>query len=106
MAFAAFALATSVGDIVGGALSEHNRSVACLLCGGLSVAALVSLLLFGWEETAPRTTERDRGEGADEAVTAAATDGGDGGRRWRRSKISNPLLILKVFLESRCLSCF
>ncbi|CAN0334801.1 unnamed protein product, partial [Laminaria digitata] len=63
VAFAAFAFATSVGDIVGGSLSEHHRMEACILCGSLSVAALLSLVLFGWEETAPERIADDIGGG-------------------------------------------
>eukprot|EP00752_Nemacystus_decipiens_P005146 g4669.t1 len=53
IAFGAFALGNSAGDIVGGSLAEHHRGVACLVSGALASAALLSLTVFGWKETAP-----------------------------------------------------
>lgn len=106
-AFAAFALATSVGDIVGGSLSEHHRTTACLLGGGLSLAALLSLVLLGWEETAPESIAGDRAR--EDAVAGAEVDNGERRRRWRRSdrpKLPNPMSVLVVFLENRCVICF
>lgn len=101
---------------------------ACLLCGSLSVAALLSLVLFGWEETAPEGVAENtgggegegEGEGGIEQLLADATDdnetrrGGQGGgsvgrgkrkgerRKRRRPALSNPLSIIKVIFGNRC----
>lgn len=72
IAFGVFALGGSAGDIVGGSLSEHHRGVACLVSGSLDTAALLSLTLFGWDETAPSFLEGGRGRG----------QGRRQGRRW------------------------
>eukprot|EP00903_Cladosiphon_okamuranus_P016910 g15589.t1 len=157
IAFGAFALGNSGGDIVGGSLAEHHRGVACVASGALASAALLSLAVFGWKETAPllekgrqlrqrrrcfgcccpekkEADERDRGgrEGATSSTNgegarsrdaesrgdlgafrddgrcwAEDDDGGEHGRgntrNGRETKLLHPLLVLKVFLESRVL---
>ncbi len=60
IAFGAFALGNSAGDIVAGFLSEHHRGAACFVSGALGLAGLLSLFLLGWEETAPSARKRDR----------------------------------------------
>ncbi|CAN0531091.1 unnamed protein product, partial [Ectocarpus sp. 12 AP-2014] len=53
IAFGAFALGCSAGDIIGGSLAEHHRGAACLVSAAFATASLLSLTLFGWRETAP-----------------------------------------------------
>ena len=153
IAFGAFALGNSAGDIVGGSLAEHHRGVACLVSGALASAALLSLAVFGWKETAPslekgqrwwwwrrclccccaEKSEEERGtgggggassgisrestrshdaeNGSSDASASRRDDhlaGEDGGERGRgsarkggRTKLLSPLLVLRVFLESR-----
>lgn len=157
IAFGAFALGNSGGDIVGGSLAEHHRGVACLVSAALASAALLSLTVFGWKETAPllekgrrrrqrwwwpcfgcccaeKKEEEERGRGGrggarsstngegarrrdaesgsdltasgrDDRCWAEDDDGGEPGRGNTRNrgktKLLNPLLVLKVFLESR-----
>ena len=107
IAYGAHALALSVGDIIGGSLSEHYRWQACLVAGGLSMVALLSLFVFGWEETAPkRVSVSEEDDVESDAETTGSVDGSDcekqrGTEAKIRPKISNPLSIFTVFLESR-----
>lgn len=113
LTFAAVGFATSVGDIVGGSLSENNKTLACAICGSFMLSALFSLRLLGWKETAPGRRRRrhrrypgrrngDELEESEESFGGGVGDAAAGRRRWTEPKLSlNRVSILKVFLDSR-----
>eukprot|EP00752_Nemacystus_decipiens_P005145 g4668.t1 len=118
---AAFGLAISVGPILGGSLSETHRAAACLLSSAMSLASMLSLTFYGWEETAPAGHGGGEGGTIEAAVDAASVNSaGEGGRggggeegdwewtsflskgsTWR---IVNPFSVLKIFLENNLLT--
>lgn len=67
LTFGAVGFATCVGDILGGSLSENKKTLACVICGGFMLLALLSLQFLGWKETAPgvrrRRQQQQRGGG-------------------------------------------
>ena len=93
---------------------------ACLLAASLSAAALLSLVLFGWEETAPERVADDIGSdgGAAEPLLSTAADDNNGtraeggaqarggkrrgGGQRRRPALLNPFSIVTVFFGNRC----
>ena len=85
---ASFGIALTVGPIFGGLTSKDHRSLACGVCAGMTLLALLSLRFYGWTETAPARRVEIRSDTT-------------GKRFCSWLQMVNPLSNVKILLQNR-----